>query len=67
MGVKSKNYAVIAALKRSSSELGAHQKKLFKIDDHIGIAISGLTGERTLLPSIDHSSGCSRVVQVYAV
>lgn len=44
VGLKSKNFAVIAALKRASSELGAHQKKIFKIDEHIGIAISGLTG-----------------------
>lgn len=44
VGLKSKTHAVIVALKRSSSELGSYQKKIFKIDDHIGIAISGLTG-----------------------
>jgi len=49
VGLKSKNYAVIVTLKRSSSELGAYQKKVFKIDDHIGIAISGLTADARLL------------------
>jgi len=49
VGLKSKNYAVIVTLKRSSSELGAYQKKVFKIDEHIGIAISGLTADARLL------------------
>src|SRR5947209_11386885 len=44
VGLKSKNFAVLAALKRSSSELGSYQKKVFRIDDHLGIAIAGLTG-----------------------
>jgi 20S proteasome subunit alpha 6 len=44
VGLKSKKFAVIAALKRSSSELGSFQQKVFRIDDHIGIAIAGLTG-----------------------
>jgi 20S proteasome subunit alpha 6 len=30
---------------RSSHELSSYQKKIFKIDDHIGIAISGLTAD----------------------
>lgn len=45
VGLKSKTHAVIVALKRTSSELGAYQKKIFRIDDHIGIAISGLAGK----------------------
>jgi 20S proteasome subunit alpha 6 len=44
VGLKSETHAVLVALKRSSSELGSYQKKIFKIDEHIGIAISGLTG-----------------------
>src|SRR5689334_347203 len=44
VGVKSKTHAVVVALKRSTSELGAYQKKIFKIDEHLGIGISGLTG-----------------------
>lgn len=49
VGLKSKTHAVLVSLKRSSSELGAYQKKIFKIDDHIGIAISGLTADARLL------------------
>jgi len=49
VGLKSKDYAVLLALKRSTSELSAHQKKIFTIDDHVGISISGLTADaRTL-------------------
>ena len=36
---------VLATLKRAASELSSSQKKLFKIDDNVGIAISGLTAD----------------------
>ncbi len=36
---------VLATLKRSQSELSSFQRKVFKIDDHMGIAIAGLTGD----------------------
>jgi len=49
IGLKSKTHAVIVALKRSSSELASFQKKIFKIDEHIGIAIAGLTADARLL------------------
>ena len=45
VGVCSKTHAVLASLKRSASELSSYQKKVFEIDDHIGIAISGLTAD----------------------
>ena len=45
VGLKSKTHAVLATQKRSSSELGSHQEKIFAIDEHIGIAISGLTAD----------------------
>ena len=41
VGIKNKTHAVLAALKRASSELAAHQKKILPIDDHIAISISG--------------------------
>jgi 20S proteasome alpha/beta subunit len=47
VGLKSKTHAIVVTLKRSSSELGAYQKKIFKIDEHIGIAFAGLTGMRS--------------------
>ena len=40
---------VIASLKRSQSELASYQRKLFKIDDHVGIAMSGLTADGRIL------------------
>jgi len=49
VGLKSKTHAVIITLKRTTSELGAYQKKLFRIDDHIGIAISGLAADARVL------------------
>ncbi|KAF7264801.1 proteasome alpha6 subunit isoform X2 [Rhynchophorus ferrugineus] len=49
VGLKSKNYAVLIALKRASSELSAYQKKIICIDDHIGVTISGLTADARIL------------------
>lgn len=45
LGLRSKDFVVLAALKRSANELSSYQKKIFKVDDHIGIAISGLTAD----------------------
>lgn len=49
VGVKSKTHAVVAAIKRASSELSAYQKKIHPIDDHVGIAIAGLASDGRLL------------------
>jgi len=49
VGVKNKTHAVLAALKRASSELAAHQKKIIAIDDHIAVSISGLTSDGRVL------------------
>lgn len=35
----------MAGLKRSPNELASYQKKLFKIDDHMGVGMSGLTAD----------------------
>ena len=45
VGVKSKNHAVLVALKRASSELSAYQKKIMNLDDHMGMSIAGLTAD----------------------
>lgn len=42
VGIKSKTHAVLVALKRASSELAAHQKKIISIDKHIAVSISGM-------------------------
>jgi len=49
VGLKSKTHSIVVALKRASSELGSHQKKIFKIDEHMGIAIAGLTADARVL------------------
>ncbi|XP_064613150.1 proteasome subunit alpha type-1-like [Liolophura sinensis] len=48
VGIKSKKHAVLAALKRAPSELSAHQKKILPIDEHVGVAIAGLTADARL-------------------
>lgn len=49
VALRSKDIAVVAALKRAPSDLASHQKKVFKIDNHMGIAISGLIADARLL------------------
>lgn len=36
---------VLAGLKRSPNELASYQKKLQKIDEHMGVGMSGLTAD----------------------
>lgn len=47
--MRSKTHAVLATLKRSSNNLASYQQKIFKIDDHVGIAIAGLTADGRVL------------------
>jgi len=49
VGLRSKDYVVLLTLKRSSGELASYQKKLIRIDDHMGIAIAGLTSDARVL------------------
>jgi 20S proteasome subunit alpha 6 len=49
IGVRSNTHAAIFCLKRAPSELADHQKKIFPIDEHIGVGISGLTGDARVL------------------
>ncbi|CAN8075667.1 unnamed protein product [Agarophyton chilense] len=49
VGVRSKTHVVLATLKRSASELASHQKKLSDIDEHVGVAIAGLTADARVL------------------
>lgn len=47
---QSKTHVVLATLKRAASELSSYQRKIFKVDDHMGIAVSGLISDgRSLL------------------
>lgn len=49
VGVRSSTHVVMATLKRSASELASYQKKLSMIDDHVGVAIAGLTADARVL------------------
>ena len=48
VGIRSDKYVVLAAVKRSASELASYQKNYF-VDDHVGIAITGLVADARVL------------------
>ena len=52
VGLTSDSHAVLAVLKRSPDELASYQERFFKIDDHMAIAISGLTADARYLSNI---------------
>ncbi|KAL7717158.1 Proteasome subunit alpha type-1 [Entamoeba marina] len=60
VGLKSATHAVVATFNRQTDKLGAFQKKIFEIDSHIGIAVSGFCADARVLSSqmrsecIDH-------------
>ena len=45
LGLKSSTHAVLVGLRRSPSDLAHHQEKLFKIDSHCAIGVSGLISD----------------------
>jgi 20S proteasome alpha/beta subunit len=49
VGLRSKTHALVASIKKSSNELSSFQKKIFKLDDHMGIAIAGLVPDGRVL------------------
>jgi 20S proteasome subunit alpha 6 len=49
VGLTSKTHAVLAAIKRNAEELSSYQKKLFAVDEHLGLAIAGLTSDARVL------------------
>jgi len=61
IGLRSSSHVVLACVNKAQSELSSHQKKIFKVDDHIGVAIAGLTADGRVLSrymrseSINHS------------
>ncbi|EOA36654.1 hypothetical protein CARUB_v10011928mg [Capsella rubella] len=61
IGLRSRSHVVLACVNKAQSELSSHQRKIFKVDDHIGVAIAGLTADGRVLSrymrseSINHS------------
>ncbi|KAL6196309.1 hypothetical protein ACLB2K_031924 [Fragaria x ananassa] len=49
IGLQSKTHVVKAYVNKANSETSSHQKKIFKVDDHIGVAIAGLTANNRVL------------------
>ncbi|KAG7192385.1 uncharacterized protein KQ657_001784 [Scheffersomyces spartinae] len=49
VGLTSKKHVVLCALKRNAEELGSYQKKIVTVDDHMGIALSGLAPDARVL------------------
>ncbi|KAK8058366.1 hypothetical protein PG994_008814 [Apiospora phragmitis] len=49
VGLTSKTHAVLVAIKRNAEELSSYQKKLFAVDEHVGLAIAGLTSDARVL------------------
>ncbi|ABN64500.2 predicted protein [Scheffersomyces stipitis CBS 6054] len=49
VGLSSKNHVVLVALKRNAEELGSYQKKIIKVDTHMGIALAGLAPDARVL------------------
>lgn len=45
VALKSKTHAVLVALKRAPSELARYQKKVFLLDNHVGVSFAGLTAD----------------------
>lgn len=49
VGLVSNDNIVLVALKRNAEELGSYQKKIIKVDDHLGIALAGLAPDARVL------------------
>ncbi|CRG94570.1 proteasome subunit alpha type-1, putative [Plasmodium gallinaceum] len=49
VAIKSKDFVVVCGLKKCISKLSYHQEKLFKIDDYIGVTMSGITSDAKVL------------------
>lgn len=49
VGIASKSHVVMVALKRNAEELGSYQKKIIKVDDHMGISLAGLAPDARVL------------------
>lgn len=48
-GAQGKDTAVLASFNRTQSELSSTLNKIFKVDDHMGIAMSGVTADGRIL------------------
>ncbi|BGP16193.1 hypothetical protein JCM10213_007051 [Rhodosporidiobolus nylandii] len=59
VGLRSKTHVILLGLKRSTGELASYQKKLIRIDDHLGVAIAGLTSDARVLSNFMRTQAMS--------
>ena len=49
IGLRSNTHAIVVGLKRSPHEMAGYQEKVFKLDDHVGLCMSGLIVDGRLI------------------
>lgn len=49
VGMKSRTHSVLVALKRAANDLSDFQKKIVRLDEHMGISIAGLLSDGRIL------------------
>ena len=49
IGLRSNTHAIVVGLKRSPHEMAGYQEKVFKLDEHVGISMSGLIVDGRLI------------------
>jgi len=49
IGLRSNTHAIVVGLKRSPHEMAGYQEKVFKLDDHVGLSMSGLIVDGRLI------------------
>ncbi|GAA5900176.1 hypothetical protein JCM5296_001479 [Sporobolomyces johnsonii] len=59
VGLRSNTHVILLGLKRSTGELASYQKKLIRIDDHLGISIAGLTSDARVLSNFMRTQAMS--------
>ncbi|BGP55505.1 hypothetical protein JCM8202_002037 [Rhodotorula sphaerocarpa] len=59
VGLRSDTHVILLGLKRSTGELASYQKKLIRIDDHLGVGIAGLTSDARVLSNFMRTQAMS--------
>jgi len=49
VGLRNKEFCIVGSIKRSTSDLASYQQKIFKVDEHLGIAVAGLISDARVL------------------
>jgi 20S proteasome subunit alpha 6 len=52
IGLRSGTHAVVVGLKRSPHAMAGYQEKVFKLDEHVGLSMSGLIVDGRLIAKL---------------